>query len=330
MGRRRQKNTQHFFYDGYLQIANFHSPTSTQNSNYYIWDCTEPVATRPLAWQHGNSLDCYTHDGNKNVSEVVVTDGFLSAHYEYAPFGALTVSCGTSAETNPWRFSSEFAEDDTATVYYNYRHCEPVEGRWTSRDPLKGEHEMIFIGNGPNYKIDFLGLRVWEAWNSCGCKRDDIDGEARKALAIAVQRMNASQARHEWFGSLCCKCENGQYKVFHTGPFEGKRMVRKVRTIAGWAIEEFEYSPQKAGYAACPKGTALVGYYHTHPESGNLSSVDLDLIKWSTVATYMAYDDKTVRRGIPMRTDKAYNPRIQMPGGFPIDPKVDVLEEPLP
>ena len=26
--------------------------------------------------------------------------------------------------------------DDTATVYYNYRHYEPVTGRWLSRDPV--------------------------------------------------------------------------------------------------------------------------------------------------------------------------------------------------
>ncbi|MGN0854166.1 MAG: hypothetical protein ACI4R9_01450 [Kiritimatiellia bacterium] len=32
------------------------------------------------------------------------------------------------AASNPWRFSSEYAEDDTATVYYNYRHYEPVMG----------------------------------------------------------------------------------------------------------------------------------------------------------------------------------------------------------
>ena len=50
MGRRVTKNDQRFFYDGYLQICNFHSTTTTSNYNYFIWDPTEPVATRPLAW----------------------------------------------------------------------------------------------------------------------------------------------------------------------------------------------------------------------------------------------------------------------------------------
>ena len=151
--RRVTKNDQRFVYNGYLQIANYHSPTPTLNSNYFIWDPTEPVATRPIAWNFSTSqpstsqLLFYTHDGNKNVSEVTASNNDVSAHYEYAPFGAVIICRdGTSqpsnlptpqlALANPWRFSSEYAEDDTATVYYNYRHYEPVMGRWMQRDPV--------------------------------------------------------------------------------------------------------------------------------------------------------------------------------------------------
>ena len=39
--------------------------------------------------------------------------------------------------------------DDSATIYYNYRHCEPVMGRWLSRDPIE-EHGGVglysFVG----------------------------------------------------------------------------------------------------------------------------------------------------------------------------------------
>jgi RHS repeat-associated protein len=135
MGRRREKNAQRFFYDGYLQVAD-------NGGNEYAWDCSEPVATRPLTW-FNSALDTshsalyYAHDGNKNVSEVIAADCSLTAHYDYAPFGSVIAQRGTFAATNPWRFSSEYAEDDTATVYYNYRHYEPVAGRWLQRDPIR-------------------------------------------------------------------------------------------------------------------------------------------------------------------------------------------------
>ena len=127
MGRRVIKNDQRFVYNGYLQIAD-------NSGNAYIWDPTAPVVTRPLVWLHGISLAYHSHDGNKNVSEVIASHGEIAAHYEYAPFGAIIVWHGESASKNPWRFSSEFAEDDTATVCYNYRHYEPVVGRWLVRD----------------------------------------------------------------------------------------------------------------------------------------------------------------------------------------------------
>ena len=134
MGRRVTKNDQRFVYDGYLQIANFEFQTSNIKLQTFIWDPTEPVATRPLVWNSNGIMSFYTHDGNKNVSEVVAENGDMSAHYEYAPFGAVIAQRGASAAANPWRFSSESAEDDTATVYYNYRHYEPETGRWMSRD----------------------------------------------------------------------------------------------------------------------------------------------------------------------------------------------------
>ena len=59
--------------------------------------------------------------------------------------------------------------DDTATVYYNYRHYEPVMGRWLRRDPI-GESSWVnydgFCVNAPLVKFDILGLDV-------GC--DDVD-----------------------------------------------------------------------------------------------------------------------------------------------------------
>ena len=183
MGRRRTKNAQRFVYDGYLQIANLHSPTPTQNSNYYIWDCTERVATRPLSWIRANSSAFYTHDGNKSVSEVVDVEGSVSAHYEYAPFGAVISQLGSTAAANPWRFSSESAEDDTATVYYNYRHYEPVMGRWTSRDPLNvciPVARYVFCGNR-SFSTDWLGLIEWNYVGSTEL-RDFSDDDIKRVM----------------------------------------------------------------------------------------------------------------------------------------------------
>ena len=155
MGRRVAKNAQRFVYDGYLQIAD-------NNGNAYIWDPSAIVATRPLVRFILSSLgerEYYTHDGSKNVSDIISLDGEIIAAYEYAPFGAVTALHGVSATHNPWRFSSEYAEDDTSTVYYNYRHYGILDGRWIGRD-VEGESGGLglytFVGN--NFvETDYLG-----------------------------------------------------------------------------------------------------------------------------------------------------------------------------
>jgi RHS repeat-associated protein len=160
MGRRVTKNNQRFVYNGYLQIANFELQTSNNKLQTFVWDPSEPVATRPLVWSRNGALSFYTHDGNKNVSEVVCANGMVDSHYDYAPFGALTQAMGECAFNNPWRFSCEYVDDDTFLIYYNYRHYNPVDGCWLARDLIEEDGGLClyaFCCNNVSL-IDNLGL----------------------------------------------------------------------------------------------------------------------------------------------------------------------------
>ena len=83
----------------------------------------------------------------------------LAAHYAYTPFGAMVLTRGESASANPWRFSSEFAENDIATVYYNYRPYNVQDGRWMLREkfPFFVDNLYLFIKNRA-HSVDCLGL----------------------------------------------------------------------------------------------------------------------------------------------------------------------------
>jgi len=166
MGRRVTKNAQRFVYDGYLQIANFEHQTSNIKLQTFVWDPTEPVATRPLVWHVLRSLGeggYYTHDANKNVSEVVAENGDVCAHYDYAPFGAVTSAVGDSANANVWRLSSEYADTDLGLVYYNYRYYDPKEGRWLSLDVICQINEYFYLKRAID-QVDVLGAKPLDAW----------------------------------------------------------------------------------------------------------------------------------------------------------------------
>ena len=111
MGRRVEMRTQsadsdllqRFVYDNYLCIQQLRG-TDNVLFHSYVWDPTEPIATRPLIFlPASSSLAYYFHDGNKNVTNLVHSSG-VSVLYTYTPFGTLVTS---GSSDNPYRFSSE-------------------------------------------------------------------------------------------------------------------------------------------------------------------------------------------------------------------------------
>ncbi len=152
-----------FVYDGYLCVQQLDGFTGSVEQEF-VWDPTERIATRPLSWTQPG-LDRtfhYFQDGNKNVTDVVdASDGSLVAHYNYAPFGAVTTATGPMAQPNPYRFSSEYHDPALGCVYYNYRHYNPLDGRWMNRDPIEEEGDValyVFGRNSTINKYDYLGL----------------------------------------------------------------------------------------------------------------------------------------------------------------------------
>ena len=103
-----------FLYDGYLCVQVLYSNEPYNVFKEFVWDPTEPVATRPLVFRYApNSLNLfYAFDGNKNVSDVFyrMTSNGIGAHYDYAPFGATTRTHSASSASfdivalNPFRF----------------------------------------------------------------------------------------------------------------------------------------------------------------------------------------------------------------------------------
>lgn len=68
---------------------------------------------------------------------------------------------GNAAELSPFRFSSEYADDDVGLVCYNYHYFNPMDGRWISRYPIQESDSgnlYEFTRNNSIYISDFLGL----------------------------------------------------------------------------------------------------------------------------------------------------------------------------
>jgi RHS repeat-associated protein len=145
-----------YVYDGYYQIAEFDGSDNMLKS--YLRVGGEIYAVTDT---NQSATYFYMTDGNKNIMTLVDASGNVQADYTYDPFGRIIAKSGAYADTNAFRFSSEFYDTETNLVYYNYRYYSPDLGRWTKRDPIEeqgGSNLYGFTKNNSISKVDQLGL----------------------------------------------------------------------------------------------------------------------------------------------------------------------------
>ncbi|WP_164917424.1 RHS repeat domain-containing protein [Akkermansia muciniphila] len=188
-----------YLYRDYLQVAECDLTGETPKLvRSYLWDPSEPEATRVLAmtrWEANGTqvkehLYCM-HDAMKNVTSLFGEARGRRALYEYRPYGGLVTSEGNMAQENKFRFSCEYMDDELGLIYYNYRHLNPHDGRWISRDPIKEEggwNLFAFVGNSPIHVNDNKGLSEDEICNVINKNNKTID-EVRAGFDPILQKI---------------------------------------------------------------------------------------------------------------------------------------------
>ena len=140
-----------FVYDNFVQIAEYDAMTSDTLKKSYLRGLDESL----LNVNDNGTRYYYNIDGNKNVRSMIDGGGTVVAEYEYSPFGKLISRRGLYALENPFRFSSEYHDDETGLVYYNYRYYSTELGRWLSRDPINEKGGFNLYGMVDNNPVDY-------------------------------------------------------------------------------------------------------------------------------------------------------------------------------
>jgi RHS repeat-associated protein len=134
-----------------------------------------------------NGAHFASYGGNCNVAALGdATSTNILAQYEDGPFGEVLRATGPMARVNPFRWSTQYQDDETDLLYYGHRYYNASTGRWLGREPLADEaffenysadkNEVVQIGlrkeslkpsyvfalNQPVSAIDVLGLDRWE------------------------------------------------------------------------------------------------------------------------------------------------------------------------
>ena len=181
-----------FVYDGYKLIEERDALNSNALVRRYVWQPESLDRDVPLTVYDASAEKTYYYhtDANKNVTELSDENGEVVAHYEYSPFGSLTKTTAAYAASNPFRFSSEYFDEETGLVYYNYRYYNPELGRWISRDPIEeqgGYNLYGMIGNNPLYGWDELGFEVNATYDKSTGKLTVTDNTSGQTVTADVE-----------------------------------------------------------------------------------------------------------------------------------------------
>ena len=139
------------------------SLTSTQWLEYHVstksalYNTLDPVNITTDAMSVDGyvlSLTACARDLTKNICELYGTTGYIRTAYTYSPYGQVTA---TGNVTQPIQWSSEYHDTELGLVYYNYRHYNPVDGRWLGRDRVPQRNLYGFVSNKVNIMTDVLG-----------------------------------------------------------------------------------------------------------------------------------------------------------------------------
>jgi RHS repeat-associated protein len=106
----------------------------------------------------GNDAYYTVHDFVKNVTEWIDDHGAIAASFDYTPTGHVFQKSGDTS-LNMIGYSSEIMDHELGLVYYNYRHLNPLDGRWISRDFIfyYGSYGSYnYINNRTQNNIDIL------------------------------------------------------------------------------------------------------------------------------------------------------------------------------
>jgi RHS repeat-associated protein len=95
-------------------------------------------------------------------------------------FGETLRATGSFAQSNPFRFSSKYTDDESGLLYYGRRYMSPSQGRFFGRDPIEemgGLHLYAFVGNNAVNRWDYLGMDPYGAPKDAGSTYVEMDGD---------------------------------------------------------------------------------------------------------------------------------------------------------
>ena len=230
-----------------------------------------------------------------------IKPGNVLASYTYDAWGKVTEITGNIAlaEQNPIRYRSYYFDFETQWYFLNTRCYSPDMCRFINADgyvqtgqSVLDKNMFSYCGNNSINRIDTngqfwgavvaVGLLVGAlALTLSGCSRTTSEPyTSADAAAKAFAKSTYSSSyyiRHEYATEIYSRTVKGKTTYNYNTPHSGNPHSVKV------------------GYAT-PRGTKVVGYAHTHPNSNEFSSTDINVAQELHLDSYVIGPSHELKR----------------------------------
>ena len=139
--------TKYYWDRGYISVESVNDEYTASN---YIG------ANGIFAREEAEDTDYMLKNGHGDVTSLV-SDGMESIDYNYTAYGVEKNK--EEGDTNPFRYSGEYVDEESGLIYLRNRYYDPSIGRFINEDPIKdGLNWYIYANNNPIMFVDPLGL----------------------------------------------------------------------------------------------------------------------------------------------------------------------------
>ena len=162
--------------------------------------------------------------------------GQLDTDYVYSPYGAVRAAGNI---TQPIQWSSEMYDSELGLVYYNYRYYNPLDGRWTRRDPIGiegGVNLYGYVGNTPIETNDQLGDIFSQNQDTCCLKCEEYIRLKKEAYARKIQEIEDMGC------SLVFECKNFSRALGVAGWLSWRKRIIRIRISCKEAAQQAQDS----------------------------------------------------------------------------------------
>jgi len=162
----------------------------------------------PVMMDRGGAKSYYFSDGLGSIREMTDTVGAVQNNYTYGAWGELRAQNVTVPNSYGYT-GREFGEE--GLHFYRARYLDPGVGRFISRDPFRGPHKYLYVGNNPTNFGDPQGEYAVYGNNLkdlCSQLRILINDKWYLAYFTTGQINYKYAPFADWIYS--CKCETGK------------------------------------------------------------------------------------------------------------------------